>query len=350
MIRSDFIQILEAAIQADASDVHLVAYHPPIFRIHGELIPDHSDPLEPLEMQRLLYSILTDKQKATFEETWEVEFSYFVSKDFHYRVNIHREKGHAAATVRIMPTQIRTTLELGLPPSVVQLARKRNGLIMVTGTAGSGKTTSLTAMVNIINNERKCKIITIEDPIEYVYKSNKSLIIQREVGSDTLSFTNALKFALRQDPDVVVIGEIRDLESISMALTTAETGHLVLTTLHAASAVESINRIIDVYPAGKQEQIRVQLADCLLAVIGQNLLPRREMLGRVLTCEILVGTLSVRNMIRRGALSEIRGHMEAGADEGMQTLEQSLSALVHEGLVTKETALKYARHSKLLQC
>ncbi len=350
MIRTDFQQILEFAAQNEVSDVHLVAYHPPIFRIHGELILDQSDPLAPEDVQRLVDSILNEKQRRIFEETFEVEFSHFASADFHFRVNVHREKGHVAATIRIMPSQVRTGSELGLTPGILELARKRSGLVMISGTAGSGKTTTLTAMVNIINNERRAKIITIEDPIEFVYKSNKSLIVQREVGTDTQSFANALKFALRQDPDVVVVGEMRDLESISMAITTAETGHLVFTTLHSGSAVESINRIIDVFPAGKQEQIRVQLADCLVAVVGQILIPKKEYIGRVLATEVLMGTLSVRNLIRRGALGEIRGYMESGETDGMQTLEQSLSGLVNEGMISKETALKYARHPKLLQC
>ncbi len=348
--RSNFNEILEAGSQRDASDVHLVAFHPPIFRIHGELVPDDSAPLDPDEIESIILAVLTDKQKKTFEDFLEVEFSFFASTQFHYRVNIHREKGHVAGTVRIMPTHARSVIELGLPPSIVDLARKRSGLILVTGTAGSGKSTTLASLVNIMNAERKCKVITIEDPIEFVYRSNKSLIIQREVGSDTLSFANALKYSLRQDPDVVVIGEMRDLESISMALTTAETGHLVLATLHSSSAVDSINRIIDVYPAGKQEQIRVQLAECLQAIVGQILVPKKEGEGRALAVEILVGTMSIRNMVRRGALAEIRGHMEAGAEHGMQTLEQHLSFLVNEGTISKDVAIKFARHPKLLQC
>ena len=343
-------EILQLAIAQGASDVHLTAYKPPIFRVDGDLVSADTAPLEPDKLKALMTHVLTDSQLSLFEENLELDFSYFCLREFHFRVNIHMEKGNIAANVRIMPTHIRTLSELGLPPIVEKLALKRSGLIIVTGTANSGKTTTLTSMVDVINNQRKCKIVMVEDPIEYVHHSKKSLIIQREVGVDTHSFGRALKYALRQDPDVVVIGETRDLESISMALTTAETGHLVLTTLHAPNTIESIHRLVDVYPPGKQEQIRVQLADSLIAIVGQGLVRGKSSTRRVLATEVLVANLSVRNMIRRNALTEIRGQIDTRSALGMQTFEQSLSGLVKAGLISKESAIEHAKHPDLLHC
>lgn len=341
-------EILEVAIRHNATDVHLVAYKPPIFRIDGELHPSDLTPIEPMALKAMVFEILTERQKELFLFNMEVDFSFFCLKEYHFRVNVHVEKRNVAANVRIMPSRIRTIEELGLPPIVKDLAKKKSGLILLTGPAGSGKTTTLTTIVDMINNERRCKIITIEDPIEYVHQSKKSLIIQREVGSDTQSFDKALKYALRQDPDVVVVGEIRDLESISMALTTAETGHLVLTTLHAPNTIEAIHRIIDVYPAGRQDQIRVQMADSLIGIVGQWLIKGKENSHRVLATEILLANMSVRNMIRRGALLEIRGQLDSEGT-GMQTFETSLSELVRNGAITKEIAIEHAKYPNMLK-
>lgn len=341
-------EILKSAIKHNATDVHLVAYKPPIYRIDGDLIPSNYAPLEADDLKDLIWGILTERQKDQFSQNMELDFSYFCLKDHHCRVNVHIEKRNMAANIRIMPTRIRSTAELGLPPTIKELARKRSGMIVITGPAGSGKTTTMTTMVDIINNERKCKIITIEDPIEYVHQSKKSVVIQREVGSDTQSFEKALKYALRQDPDVVVVGEMRDLESISMALTTAETGHLVLTTLHAPNTIEAIHRIIDVYPPGRQEQIRVQMADSLIAIIGQGLVKGKGGFHRVLATEVLLANMSVRNMIRRGALLEIRGQLDSEGS-GMQTFENSLSDLVKADLITKETAIEHAKYPNMLK-
>ena len=350
MERLNVNKLLELAISKNATDLHLVANQPPILRIDGELTPALLPTLKPEDLLEIIMSMLTDKQKETFQQNQELDFSYLALNDFYFRVNIHKEKGNLAATIRIMSRNIKTPFELGLPSVVEDLVKKRKGLIIISGSAGCGKTTTLTSLVDLVNRKRKCKIITIEDPIEFVHDSKQSLIIQREVGSDTLSFANALKYALRQDPDVVVVGEMRDPESISMVLTTAETGHLVITTLHSTNAIESINRIIDVYPTGKQEQIRFQLSEALTAIISQALVSKRDGIGRVLACEVLVATLSVRNMIRRNALQEIRGQMETGGDFGMQTIEQSLSKLVQQDLITKSSAIEHSRYPNLLKC
>ena len=342
------LRYVEMAIRYNASDIHLVSNHPPYFRIQGKLRPMELPAMESAALKDLIYEMMTNRQRTVYEESQEIDFSYFCLKEFFFRVNVHTEKGCIAATIRIMPGLARSLEDLGLPPAVASLTQRLSGLILIVGRAGNGKTTTMTHMVDLINQQHQAKIITIEDPVEFVYESKKSLVIQREVGTDTASFASGLKHALRQDPDVVVVGEMRDLESISMALTTAETGHLVFATLHAPDALEAINRIIDVYPGEKQNQIRVQLAENLLAVIGQQLLPRRDSTERILASELMVPNLPIRNLIRRNALSEIRSQMETGS-ENMYTLEQSLSSLVQRGLIYPETAQSYAKFPKLLQ-
>jgi twitching motility protein PilT len=346
--KARIVNFVETAIRYNASDIHLVSNHPPYFRIQGKLRPMELPAMEPAALRELLYEMMTDRQRVVYEETKELDFSYFCIRDYFFRVNVHTEKGNIAATIRIMPGLARSLDDLGLPPAVKGLTKHLSGLILIVGRAGTGKTTTLTHMIDLINHDRQAKIITIEDPIEYIYESKQSLIIQREVGTDTISFASGLKYALRQDPDVVVIGEMRDLESISMALTTAETGHLVFTTLHAPDALEAINRIIDVYPGEKQNQIRVQLAENLIAIIGQQLLPRRDTTERILASELMVPNLAIRNLIRRNVLSEIRSQMETGRD-GMYTIEQSLSGLVKRGLIHPESAQSYAKYPNLLQ-
>ncbi|MDE2027988.1 MAG: PilT/PilU family type 4a pilus ATPase [Candidatus Omnitrophica bacterium] len=341
------VPLLQKAIERQASDIHLVAGRCPVFRIHGELRPSELPPLKSEDIMNLLFDMMTDSQRKMFMEVQDMDLSYIGVKDFNFRVNAHFEKGRPAANIRILPTVIPTARQLGLPPVIEKLAHRRKGFIIICGSAGSGKTTTLNFMVDWINRARPFKIVMIEDPIEYVHDSHKSLIIQREVGTNTSSFASALKSALRQDPDVVVVGEIRDAESISMALTTAETGHLVLTTLHAPDAVESLNRILDVYPPGKQDQIRVQMAENLIAVVGQILIPLPGKEARVLATEVLIPTLSVRNIIRRGAFLELRGQMTAG-DEGMYTFEQCLSGLIKNGIITKEYAREFTKFPSYL--
>ncbi|NTV29283.1 MAG: PilT/PilU family type 4a pilus ATPase [Candidatus Omnitrophica bacterium] len=339
---------LEHATRLGASDIHLVVDRPPIFRIEGKLRPSDMPVMEARYLEEVLFEVLTDRQKEAFAADHELDFSYKFFNKYYFRINVHRDKGKIAATIRVMPAVIKSLSELGLPPVVADLTRKHSGLILLVGRAGSGKTTTMTHMVEMINSERPVKIITIEDPIEFVYESKQSLVVQREVGHDTPSFASGLKYALRQDPDVVVIGEMRDLESIAMALTTAETGHLVFGTLHAPDCIEAINRIIDVYPGDKQNQIRVQLAENLLAVIGQQLLPRKDAPGRVLATELMISTLAIRNMIHRNSQAEIRSQMESGR-EGMYTLEQCLSNMMRKGLITEETAQSHAKYPRLLE-
>jgi len=341
------LPLLQKAIDNTATDIHLVVGRPPVFRIHGQLQTSSLPILKSEDIHNMLFSMMTEAQRKIFEETQDIDLSYIGVRDFNFRVNGHVEKGRPAANIRILPTTIPTAKFLGLPSIVENLARKRKGFIIICGSAGSGKTTTMNYMVDLINKERPFKIVMIEDPIEYVHEPKKSLIIQREVGTNTQSFASALKHALRQDPDVVVVGEIRDAESISMALTAAETGHLVLTTMHAPDTAESINRILDVYPAGKQNQIRTQIAENLVGIIGQTLIPLQEKSGRVLATEVLIPTLSIRNIIRRGALLEIRGQMVTG-DDGMYTFEQCLTSLIKEGVITKEYAKEFTKFPNYL--
>ena len=335
------VPLLENAIERHATDIHLVVGKSPIFRVYGELTSSNLRPLTLEDIQNLLFNMMTEAQRKTFLEQQDMDLSYIGVKDFNFRVNAHVEKGNPAANIRILPTIIPSAKQLGLPAIIEKLAHKRKGFI-ISALAGSGKTTTMNYMVDIINKERPFKVVMIEDPIEYVHESQKSLIIQREVGTNTQSFASALKAALRQDPDVVVVGEIRDAESISMALTTAETGHLVLTTMHSPDMVESINRILDIYPSGKQNQIRTQLAENLIAIIGQVLIPLQGKEGRVLATEILIPTIAIRNIIRRGALLEIRGQMVTG-DDGMYTFEQCLTGLIKEGIITKDYAKEFTK-------
>jgi twitching motility protein PilT len=341
------IPLLENAIGHKATDIHLVVDKPPIFRIYGELSISDLPPLTKEDLQQTIFNMMTDAQRNTFLQKQDIDLSYLGVKNFNFRINAYIEKGHPAANIRILPTIIPTAQQLGLPYIVGKIANKRKGFVMICGSAGSGKTTTMNYMVDLINKERRFKIIMIEDPIEYIHESKKSLIVQREVGSHTESFATALKHALRQDPDVVVVGEIRDAESISMALTAAETGHLVLTTLHAPDTTESINRILDVYPPGKQNQIRAQLAENLVGIIGQILVPLQDKEGRILVTEALIPTMAIRNIIRRGALLEIRGQMVTG-DEGMYTFEQNLTKLITAGVLTKDYAKEFAKFPNLL--
>jgi len=341
------LPLLQTAINHKATDIHLVVGKPPIYRIHGVLIKSELPVLKLEDIQNLLFNMMTEAQRQTFAKLQDIDLSFIGVKDFNFRVNAHVEKGRPAANIRILPTIIPSAKDLGLPAIVEKLALKRKGFIIISGPSGSGKTTTMNYMVDLINKERPFKIVMIEDPIEYVHESKKSLIIQREVGTNTQSFESALKHALRQDPDVVVIGEIRDAESITMALTAAETGHLVLTTLHAPDTSESINRILDVYPPGKQTQIRTQLAENLLGIIGQTLIPLPGKDSRVLATEVLIPTISIRNIIRRGALLELRGQMVSG-DEGMYTLEQNLTQLINQSIITKDYAKEFTKFPNYL--
>lgn len=336
--------ILELATKMNASDVHLVCNYPPFFRIVGELVPAALPALTRETLTQIVFSLMTPAQRQMFEAKKEMDFSLFSMEQFQFRVNVCMEKGNLSVSFRITPSKIKTLEELGLPKVINRFAMKKKGLLIISGTAGCGKSTTMTYLIDLINRERKCKIVTVEDPIEYIHKSQKSLIIQREVGSDTQSFAQALKYALRQDPDVVVVGEMRDLESISMTLTAAETGHLVVATIHAPDTVETVNRIIDVYPAGQQEQIRFQLAENLIGVINQVLVPRKDGTGRILAYETLIATLAIKNLIRRNAMAEARSQMDSNEDPDMFTLETCFSNMIEREEVSFETAKAYTKN------
>jgi len=338
---------LDSALKINASDIHLVAWNSPVYRINGKLAPEKSPALTPPQIEDIVLPLLSPKQAQQFETSSEIDLSFQIDENNSFRANLYRQRGHLSASIRIIPCVIRSLSELGIPAIAAKLTQRYSGLILIVGRAGQGKTTTLAHMVDHINRERAARIITIEDPIEFIYKSKLGLIVQREVGTDTASFASGLKSALRQDPDVVVIGEMRDLESISMALTTADTGHLVLATLHASDAIEAINRIIDVYPGDKQNHIRVQLAESLSAIIGQQLLPPKDGAGQVLATEVCIPNLAIRNLIRRNAPAEIRGQMETGRD-GMYTLEQNLNSLLKLGSITKETAQSHAKYPQFI--
>lgn len=330
-------RLLAELIEHDGSDLHLTVGQPPRLRVDGHLQPSQvwPDKLLPKETIELAYSLLTEKQKRTFEIEDELDFSFGIAKLSRFRANVFRQRGAVAMAIRQIPYEIRGFESLGLPSSVAEFADRPNGMVLVTGSTGSGKSTTLAALIDKINVERRVHILTIEDPIEFVHNHKSSMVNQREVGTDTKSFPNALKYALRQDPDVVLIGEMRDAETISAAITMAETGHLVFATLHSNSAAESVNRIIDVFPHDHQPQIRTQLAAVLEGIVTQQLLPKRGG-GRAMAAEVLVVTNAVRAMIREDKVHQIYSAMQAGSKHGMLTMNQSLAALYNQRQVTRE--------------
>ncbi|MFC1509848.1 type IV pilus twitching motility protein PilT, partial [Candidatus Omnitrophota bacterium] len=307
----DFNALLKVASEKKASDLHITAGSVPIVRIDGRLIPlSDFRKLSKEDCKRLVYSILSDKQKAIFERDLELDFSLAIPEINRFRVNVHMQKGSVEAAFRLVALHIKSIAELGLPPVVAELCRKPQGLVLVTGPTGVGKTTTLAAMVDMINNERQALMIAVEDPIEFVHTNRRSIIKQREVHSDTRSFANALVHALRQDPNIIVVGEMRDLDTISTVLTAAETGHLVMATLHTPDASQTIDRIIDVFPPYQQPQIKIQLAGTLLGVVSQQLLPRKDRGGRVLATEVMIATPAVRNLIREQETEQLLTHIQ----------------------------------------
>jgi twitching motility protein PilT len=324
----------------DASDLHITTGIHPQLRVHGKLISlTQFEPLKPQDTQRLAYSVLSERQKQKFEEDNELDLSFGIQGLARFRCNIYRQRGAVACAIRMIPTKIKGFTELNLPPIVEQLAERPKGLILVTGPTGSGKSTTLAAMVDKINSEQNQHIVTIEDPIEFVHQHKKSLVNQREIFSDSHSFKNALKYILRQDPDVVLVGEMRDLETIAAALTIAETGHLTLATLHTNSCAQTMNRIIDVFPTNQQDQVRAQLALVLEGVLCQQLIPTADGRGRSMAMEIMVATPAIRNLIREQKIHQIYSAMQAGQKFGMQTMNQSLVNLVQRGKISKDEAL-----------
>ena len=335
----DLRDLLLVTIQSRASDLHLTEDTPPVVRVDGQLLLTKVDPLSREQLKKMIYGILTDAQKEKFEKDRELDFSLALAGLDRFRVNIHIQRGSVEAAFRRIPLFVPKLTDLGLPPVISEFARRPNGLVLVTGATGTGKTTTLASMINLINEEKAKIVICIEDPIKYIHYNKKSIIKQREVYSDTNSFAEALKRCLRQDPDVIVVGEMRDLETISTAITAAETGHLVLATLHTPDASQTIERIIDVFPPSQQQQVKLQLASCLQGVVSQVLLPRASGEGRVLATEIMVVTPGVRNLIREQQIEQIPTAIQTGHQYGMHTMDKSLRDLYVQGVITYETAI-----------
>jgi twitching motility protein PilT len=336
---------LMTVIEEGASDLHMTGGLPPMIRVHGDLRPIKGyRKLLPQDLQEIIYGILTQKQREVFEENLELDVSYSLPGRARFRVNVFQQRDALGAVMRLIPYEIKTLDQLGLPEAVKSFAQLRRGLVLVTGITGSGKSTTLAGLVDIINEERPEHIMTVEDPIEFLHRHKRSVVNQREVGTDTRGFATALKHVLRQDPDVILVGEMRDLETISTALTAAETGHLVFGTLHTQDAPQSVDRVIDVFPPHQQQQIRVQLAGTLAGVVSQQLLPTADKKGRVVAAEILVATPAVRNLIREGKTHQIYTSMQSGGKFGMQVMDQHLAELVKAGAVSYEMALERSHH------
>ena len=340
-------------VKAGGSDLHLAAYQPPYGRFNGQLRPMLEDVvLTEEECNKLIFSLLNNSQRKNLEQNWELDCSYGLRGVARFRVNVYRQRGTYAACLRALGDSIPALANLGLPPVVEETSRKPKGLILVTGPTGSGKTTTLAALLNHINQTRAEHILTIEDPIEFTYKNEKSVIHQREVNEDTRSFANALRAALREDPDVILVGELRDLETIQLAISAAETGHLVFGTLHTSSAAQTVDRMVDVFPPGQQTQIRVQLSSSLLAVFSQTLCKRVRPLpgqfGRVMAQEIMINTPAIANLIREGKTAQIYSQIQTGAKEGMLTLDRALANLVQDEAISHaEALLKTTRPEEL---
>jgi twitching motility protein PilT len=343
-------ELLKLMVDMEGSDLHITTNTPPQIRVHGHLRRVTGPDMQPADTKQLVYSVLTDSQKKRFEETNELDFSFGIKGLARFRCNVFNQRGAVGAVYRLISEKIRTFGDLGLPAVLATLAERPRGLVLVTGPTGSGKSTTLAAMIDKINSERHDHILTIEDPIEYIHPHKNCLVNQREVHADTDSFSNALRAALREDPDIVLIGEMRDLETVEAALKIAETGHLTFGTLHTNSAAQTINRIIDIFPANQQAQIRTQLSLVLEGIVCQALLPRADGKGRVVSLEIMVPTPAIRNLIRDDKIHQIYGSMQTGQEKfGMQTANQSLATLYHKKLITMETAIGASSNREELQ-
>ncbi len=340
-------ELLKFTVEMEASDLHISAGSHPMIRVHGQMKKLNLPKSTPEEVKELIYSTMNESQKAIFEKKLEIDFSTKLSDNTRFRVNAFHQVNGLAVAFRVIPNEIKSFEELNLPNSLAKLAMKEHGLILVTGPTGSGKSTTLATMVDYINDHKHCHIITIEDPIEFVHYSKNSLINQRELGHDTWSFTAALRSALREDPDVILVGEMRDLETVSLALTAAETGHLVLATLHTSSATKSIDRIIDMFPKEQQAQVRSMLSESIQAVIAQKLLPRKDKPGRIPALEIMIANAAVRNLIREEKTYQIPSVIQAGSKEGMQTIDQSLYNHVMNGILDRNIAKEVADNPKM---
>lgn len=347
--RFGMADLMKIAVERGASDLHITVGLPPMLRISGRLVPTEYPRLRPQDTKRLMYAILNDKQKETFEKTWELDLSHGLHGYCRFRINVFRQRGAVAAALRAIPETVPTREELNLPPVVDELTDLHQGLILVTGPTGVGKSTTLACMIDSINSSRACHIITVEDPIEYLHPHKKSMINQRELGHDTQEWNNALRATLREDPDVILVGEMRDLASIGLTITAAETGHLVLTTLHTSDASQTVDRIIDVFPPYQQQQIRIQLASVLQGVVSQQLIPHASGIGRVPALEIMIATPAIRNLIREGKTHQIYNSIQTGGKYRMQTMEQSLLDLYKSQQITYEEGMTRTTHREELR-
>jgi len=335
--------LLKTMVDQDASDLHITVGVPPEFRIQGKMVKVKMDPMTSQDTKDMCYSVLTDSQKVEFEKNNEIDFSFSIKDVARFRGNLFIQRSSVAAVFRKIPITIPEFDSLGLPSVLKKIIRRSNGLILVTGPTGSGKTTSLASLLDILNREEYGHLITVEDPIEFVHQHKNCIVNQREVGTDTRTFQSALKRILRQDPDFILVGELRDIETIEMALTMAETGHLVFATLHTNGAVQSINRVINVFPPHQQAQIRQMLSVTLQAVLSQQLIPKSSQPGRAVACEVMIPTLAIRNLIREDKIHQIYSSMQSGQDEsGMLTMNQSLTQLVKKGLINKTDAVEHS--------
>ncbi|MBW7864217.1 MAG: PilT/PilU family type 4a pilus ATPase [Candidatus Hydrogenedens sp.] len=345
----DIYKLFELVTKEKASDLLISAGAPPILRVNGELFRTRTEPLTPEQSKALIYSFLSEAQYNAFEVNRELDISLAVEGKHRFRVNVYMQKGNVSAALRPIPEAVPSVIELGLPEIVTSLSRARQGLILVTGPTGSGKTTTQAALVDLINSQRACHIITVEDPIEYIHHHRRSIVDQREVGGDTDSFSSALKYVLRQDPDVILIGEMRDLETIQAALTAAETGHLVLATLHTNDAIQTIDRVVDVFPPQQQQQVRFQFSMALLAILSQRLIPHRTKKKRVLACEVLRNNSAIANLIREQKSHQVYSVVETAAKEGMITMDRAVKDLYAEGRISFDDAVSLMRHPKELE-
>ncbi len=341
-------ELLQLVVDEGASDLHLTVASPPLLRISGSMVPLDSPSLEPDDTERLMLEVTDDEHKKRLEDVGGSDFGFSFEDQARFRVSVFKQKGHYGIVMRQIPSKLMTLDQIGLPPQVRDLLFRPRGLILVTGPTGSGKTTTLASMINIINSERDSHIITVEDPVEYYHEHNKSVITQREVGVDVKSFSLALRAALRQDPDVILVGEMRDLETMSAAITAAETGHLVFATLHTTGAARTVDRIVDAFPTDQQEQVRVQLSATLVAVISQVLLPRQDKPGRVAGFEIMIATDSIRSLIREGKTYRITSDIQTGGRLGMMTLDANLLSLYEEGAISLEDMIRIADNPSAL--
>ncbi|MFY9482747.1 MAG: type IV pilus twitching motility protein PilT [Tissierellaceae bacterium] len=335
----DLLDIVRIGTEKIASDIHVTVGRPITLRINGEVVSIDDYVLTPEDTRKMVREALSDSLWAQLEENGEIDSSYSLPGVGRYRINAFKQRGSYGMVLRIIPFVIPSMEALGLPKVVEELARLRRGMVLVTGPTGSGKSTTLATMVNQINHERNCHVLTLEDPIEYLHKHQEALVTQREVGSDTGSFANALRAALRQDPDVILVGEMRDLETISIALTAAETGHLVFSTLHTSGAAKTIDRIIDVFPPHQQHQVRVQLSSVIQGIISQQLLPKADGVGRVAAFEVMIATPAIRNLIREDKIHQIDTSIQTGASHKMQTMDNSLIELYRRGDITREVLM-----------